>query len=125
MIHYLDETFCPEHFACICDKGNTCERAWNAFKQAEAEKWMDNPPIMFFSKTPNCCESNMLTRKDAEKYHYIMGRVHLHLRNKRFSGQFPSFLQVKFMAQKEGLSINEIVRTVQWEHTIKILSGKI
>jgi hypothetical protein len=116
MPHFKDMTFCPSEFACLCEKGNTCDRAWNAIKQAEAEQWMENPPVCFFAEMPSCMKHNTLYSKDAQKYHHVMHKVHRMLDRYKFKGKYPNYTQVKYLKQRCGFSVYEIGMTImgQW-----------
>jgi hypothetical protein len=78
MICYLDMTFCTQEVAQCCQKGNTCERAWNALRQQAADAWWSGckgtAPVCFFVGIPSCfrgikekvCEAIMKPLRDEE-----------------------------------------------------------
>jgi hypothetical protein len=105
MFCFKDMTFCPEEIAQTCTKGNTCDRAWNALLQQQADAWMKNPPVCFFAETPSCLSLPPVE----EKYHKIMAKVHRCLDRWKFKGTKPNYFRVKHLA-KCGFSVFEIIQ---------------
>ena len=52
MICYRDMTFCPYYKDCNAQK--ICERPLTEKVKADAEKWMKNAPIAYFTDRPEC-----------------------------------------------------------------------
>lgn len=52
MMCFKDMTFCP--FWEDCTHGDVCKRAFTPELKAEAKKWMDCPPICYYSEKPKC-----------------------------------------------------------------------